>query len=152
MEHHLAFHIATYTEDDSTFPKPLNGNYNYWTALIKYYLSKADTVDIHCWNEEVETIEEIALLHKQTMNITYEENMTIFQGNVTSSLKEYLLYSNLNICGGLKWFAVHLDKGKESVFQSGHWGTEFFVPNVLEEEIAVIKKIVPDETEFHPFS
>ena len=37
LGNNLTFNTPTYTEDDSTFPKPLNGSYDYWIALINCY-------------------------------------------------------------------------------------------------------------------
>lgn len=147
----LAFNILTYTDYDSTFPKPANDNYDYWVALVGYFLAKSDTIEIHCWNEEIETIEEIQSLHINKVEMMKEENITLFKLKKKPALSDYLLNNNLNRMGELKWFTVNLNHGMVSVFHSGHWGTEFFVPNPMEEDIAFIKSVTPPETSFHQF-
>ncbi|WP_342543622.1 hypothetical protein MHH33_08930 [Paenisporosarcina sp. FSL H8-0542] len=151
MQNNLFFHIPFYTHDNSAFPKPVNGNYNYWVSLINYFLEKTDTIEIHCWDEEVDTIEEIKALPLSTFKMIKEENITIFKGNKTSNLSNYLLNHYTNNIEEFKWFTVNLDLGMVPMFHSGHWGTEFFVPNVTEKEIAVIKSVTPSETRFHQY-
>lgn len=147
MKNNLAFNIPTYTENDSVFPKPENENYDYWVPLIKYFLAKSDTIEIHCLNEEIDTIEEIKKLRLNTLMVI-EENITVIKGRNSSILSNYLLENFINNSGEFKWFTVNLDKGIVPVFHSGHWGTEFFVPNAMEKDIEVIKSVTPTETSF----
>ena len=149
MQYNLAFNIPTYTDDESTFPKPLIGNYDYWTALFEHFLTSSDTIEIHCWNEEIETILEIKSLYQNELEIVIGENLTIIRGGKHPTLSDYLLNNYLNKIGEFKWFTVNLDKDMVSVFHSGHWGTEFFVPNTLKSDVALIKSLIPDETSFH---
>ena len=149
MQYNLAFNIPTYTDDESTFPKPLIGNYVYWTALFEGFLTSSDTIEIHCWNEEIETISEIKSLYKNELEIVKGENLTIFRGRKHTNFSDYLLNNYLNKMGEFKWFTVNLDKDMVSVFHSGHWGTEFFVPNALKSDVALIKSVIPDETSLH---
>jgi hypothetical protein len=146
LQKNLAFNISTYTCGDSTFPKPDIENYNYWVSLLSYYLKKADTIEIHCWNEEIETIEELDSLNLVMVN---EENITIFKGKKTPDLSNYLLNNFMNIFGEFKWFTVNLDSGKDLVMHSGHWGTEFLIAHATEKDIQFIKSVVPPETGFH---
>ncbi|MCM3667252.1 hypothetical protein M3204_22910 [Mesobacillus subterraneus] len=145
MEKNLAFNISTYTCGDSAIPKPDIDNYNYWISLINYYLKKADTIEIHCWNEEIETIEELDSLNLEMVN---EENITIFKGKKTPVLSNYLLNSYMNKFRECKWFTVNLESGMDIVMHSGHWGTEFVIPNPKEKDIQFIKSVVPPETSF----
>ena len=151
MKNKLTFNIPTYTDDNSTFPKPVKKNYDYWIPLLEYFLTKSDRIEIHCWNEEIETIEEIKYLHKNDFEIVKEENITIFRGKKISILSGYLLNNNINKIGEFKWFTVNLEKGMVSVLHSGHWGTEFFVPNALEKDVEYIKSVTPTETIFHQY-
>ena len=57
----------------------------------------------------------------------------------------------MNESGKFKWFTVNLATGSGPVFHSGHWGTEFFVPNATEEEIVLIKSVTPAETSFYQY-
>ena len=151
MQSNLVFNISTYSDDNSTFPKPEAGNYDYWVPLLEYFLAKTDIIEIHCWNEEIETIEEITSLCIENIEIIKEDNLTIFKGIKTSRLSEYILHSKLNKNSELKWFTVNLEVNQMSVFHSGHWGTEFYVPNVSNNDIAFIKSVTPPETDYHQF-
>ncbi|EDL63492.1 hypothetical protein [Bacillus sp. SG-1] len=105
----LYFLIPTYTEGDSTFPKPVSGDYKYWFSLISAFLKKSDTIEIHCWNEEIDTVEEIVSL-KQGFKKINEENLTIFKGKVTSIIIKFILNNYCNKQGELKWFTLNLYK------------------------------------------
>jgi hypothetical protein len=149
MLFNLFFNLPVYTKEESTFPIPENEDYSYWNPLMKYFLDKADSVEFQCWNEEVETINELKSLFIQALEIVLEENLTIFKGPVTPALSNYLLLNFLNERNELKWFTVNLGDGEKEVFHSGHWGTEFFASAVIEEDIAYIKGVTPVETGFH---
>lgn len=151
MQNNIVFTIPTYTDAQSFFPKPVNENYDYWTPLIDYFLAKSDTFELHCWNVEIDTIEEIKKLHLDAIDIVIEEKITIIKGKNSPILSNYLLENNLNYAGEFKWFTVNLDVGIVRVFHSGHWGTEFFVPNVMEEDIEYIKNVIPNEAIFHRY-
>ncbi|PEJ54365.1 MULTISPECIES: hypothetical protein [unclassified Bacillus (in: firmicutes)] len=149
MQKNLVFHIPTYTDDHSTFPKPVNEEYDYWTPLIKYFLLKSDTIEIHCWNEEIDTFEEIKKLN--SFEIYKEDRITILKGMKNSILSMYLSKHHINNIGEFKWFTVNLNKGIVPVFHSGHWGTEFVVTNASEKDIELIKSIIPAKTSFHQY-
>lgn len=101
-------------------------------------------VEVHCWNDEKETIEEIKSL--PNFYECKEVNLTIFQGNITSILSDYLTNEIADIDGRFKWFTVNLYKDKSPVFHSGHWGTEFFIQNVLEKDDEFIRRVTPPGT------
>ncbi|MBM7663521.1 hypothetical protein JOC85_004399 [Bacillus mesophilus] len=148
MEYNLTVIIPSYTEANSTFPKPVNDDYNYWIALIKHYVTKSDTIEIQCWNEETEIIDEINSLFIDEFEMVKEENLTIFKGAISSSLLEYLSNKSVSNKGELKWFTINLEKLMSPVFHSGHWGTELFIPNITKEDTAFIKSVTPNESEF----
>ena len=93
--------------------------------------------------------QEIKSLCKNEQEIVKGENLTIFRCQKQAPLSDYLLNNYLNKIGEFKWFTVNLDKDMVSAFHSGHWGTEFFVPNALKSDVALIKSLIPDETSFH---
>lgn len=151
LEYNLTINISVYTEANSTFPKPTNENYDYWNPLLNYFLTRSDTIEIHCWNEEIETINELKLLFNGKMDMVKEENITIFKLIKSTITIDYLLNNSVNKNGELKWFTVNLEKLMKPVFHSGHWGTEFFIPNVTKEDIAYIKSITPERAILHEF-
>lgn len=149
MHSNLVFNILTYTDDESTYPKPLFGNYEYWNPLLEHFLKGTDTIEIHCWNDEIETISEIKTLFQNKLEIVKEENLTIIKGHKYPALSDYLMDNYLSKRGEFKWFTVNLNKDMVSIFHSGHWGTEFFVPNVLKSDVALIESVIPEETSLH---
>ncbi|MGY6212269.1 hypothetical protein ACXEO8_20045 [Cytobacillus firmus] len=150
MNKNLVFHIPTYTKHNSAFPKPLNDNYGYWVPLINFFLPKSDTIEIHCWNEEIEIINEIKRFNINKFEMQ-DENITIFKGMKFCILSDYLLNKNLDEKGNFKWFTVNLNYKGEPVFHSGHWGTEFFVTNAKEKDIEIIKSAIPTGTNLYQF-
>ncbi|WP_264806840.1 hypothetical protein [Cytobacillus sp. NCCP-133] len=148
MGRNLVFHIPAYTSINSAFPKPINDQYDYWMPLINYFLSKADTIEFHCWNEENKVVEEIKCLN---INKIEMQDITIFKGEINSALTGYLLNQYLDDNNNFKWFTVDLIHDKVPVCHSGHWGTEFFVPNAQEKDAAMIKKAVSTETSLHQY-
>lgn len=148
VEFNLAVTIPSYTEVNSTFPKPDNKDYNYWIALIKHFVTKSDTIEIHCWNEETEIIGEITSLFTGEFEMVIEEKLTFFKGTISPSLVDYLLNKSVNNNGELKWFTINLERFMLPVFHSGHWGTELFIPKITKEDTAFIKRVTPEESEF----
>ena len=151
MQNHIIFTIPSYLDYKLESPILERENYDYWAALFEYFLAKTDTIEIHCWNDENDTIEEIKSLILEKNEIRKEGELTIFQASNTPAFAEYLLKNNLNEQREIKWFTVNVNKDNVLVFHSGHWGTEFYVPNVMEDDLLYIKKVTPDETDTHHY-
>lgn len=151
MKSNVIINVPTYTNLDSDYPVPPEKNYDYWTWLVKFYLTQADRVEIHSWDDEIETIIELQSCSAHHSNMGKEPNLTIFQTELTSAISEYLVTGHLNSNGYLKWFTVNLFKDQQSVFHSGHWGTEVFLPHVVERDIADIKKVLPTGASFYQY-
>ncbi|WP_400247618.1 hypothetical protein AB3U99_11175 [Niallia sp. JL1B1071] len=147
MQKNIIIYIPVYTEENSSFPKTVIGNYNYWLHVVDYFLRKSDCVEIHCWNEEKNIIEEIKSQFYPEIEIRKEDNLTIFHGKTTAAFSHYLCNSKTNKDGELKWFTVNLLKEESIVFHSSHWGTEIFVPDVIEKEISFIKSVSPKDAQ-----
>lgn len=125
---------------------------NYWVPLMKYFLLKSDTIEIHCWNDEKVIVEETKSILKGNFEIISEYNLTIFKGNITSDVVNFLLCNNVDAEGKIKWFSIFLSKSASTIFHSEHWGMEFFAPNVNEKDIAYIKSVMPIETNFNQYT
>ena len=96
-----------------------------WIKLITGYLHKAETFEIHCWNEEPEWIA-LALQYGEVKNDDWTYG-TIITGKVTPSFIAMLLGqhkpADTEIYNKMTpFFSVFLD----DVFQSCHYGTENF--------------------------
>jgi hypothetical protein len=143
----LTINIPNYSDADSSFPKPINESYYYWIAIIEHFLTEADTIEIHCWNEEKESINEITSLYKGKCEMFKKEHLTIFNCPKSNLLIDYLLNNSLRNNGELKWFTLNLDKMRLPVLHSGHWGTELVITNINKEDIAFIKSVTPRDTD-----
>ncbi|WP_421385265.1 hypothetical protein ACOJQI_11030 [Bacillus salacetis] len=141
----LTVNIPTYTNADSSFPQPVNNSYEYWIAVIEHFLTESDTIEIQCWNEEAETINEITSLLKGKYKWVKEDQITIFKLSNSLSLKNYLLKDCLSSNGELKWFTLNLEKMGLPVLHSGHWGTELVIYNISKEDIDFVKSVIPNE-------
>jgi hypothetical protein len=79
-------HIPLNTEQNSS----LESN-NYWSQIMNYFLQKEDSIEIHCWNEETSTIEEIKSQFYLETDIIQEDDLTIFYGENTTAFAHYIL-------------------------------------------------------------
>lgn len=127
-------------------------NIDYWVPLMNYFLSKSDTIEIHCWNEEEVVVEETKSMLKGSFETMEEDDLTIFKGNIALDVINHLLFNNVEIEGKIKWFSIFLSKNAITIFHSEHWGREFFAPNVNEKDIAFIKTIMPEDTNFNQYT
>jgi len=133
------------------FEPPYCDNYDYWVSLMTHYLSRSDMMEIHCWTEESEVIEELESILENSYEAVVESNITIFKVKTTPEVIHHLLTANIGKEGEIKWFSIFLSKNNKTVFHSEHWGKEFFAPDVNEEEIAFITSVMPKETNFHQY-
>lgn len=151
VQNNILIHIPSYSNEYISSAVLPEIGYEFWAPLVEYFLAKSDTIEIHCWNVELDTIEEIKSLFKGNIETRKEGELTIFKANNTPSISEYLLNNNLYKRSELKWFTLNLNKDKTPVFHSGHWGTELYVPNFTEKNITFIKSVTPDGTYFNQY-
>ena len=125
---------------------------DYWAPLMNYFLSKSDTIEIHCWNEEEVVVEETKTMLVGTFETLEEKEFTIFKGTVALDVKNHFLFNNVEIEGKVKWLSIFLSKNATTTFHSEHWGREFFAPNINEKDIAFIKSVMPEDTNFNQYT
>ena len=149
MKYQLYFSISEHGvgEDDYT---PIHEDYSFWVSVMRYFMEKSDSVEIHCWNGEEEVIEETKFFFKGEPE--RPDNMTVFQGALTEELAAHLLTAPVTRSGNIKWFSIFLSKGDQTLFHSEHHGSEFFAPNLSKKEIAYIKSVMPAAiTNYHQY-
>lgn len=146
MKYQLHFTIPAFPN-----PNPMPEDYEYWVPLMKYFIEKSDTIEIHCWNEEKEVIKETKALVQDDPELPEDMKLTIFRGILTYDISHHLLYDHIAETENIKWFSIFLSKGDTTMFHSEHWGTEFFAPNLSEEEIAYITSVMPKDTNFNQY-
>ena len=139
MIYQLHFTVSEYEKND------------YWVPLMNYFLVQSDTIEIHCWDEEEEVVEETKSMLKNSFETVTENKLTIFKGNKALDVVNHLLFNNVDTEGKLKWFSIFLSENTTTIFHSEHWGREFFAPNVNEKDIAFIKSVMPNETNFNQY-
>ena len=141
--------IPIYTLENESYPIPIDENYDYWIPIITTFLLKANKVEIHCWNEEREIIDEINKHPKLAFEIDKEGNLTIFKGSLSATLTNFLItkYSSEN--NRFKWFTINLLHENKTLLHAGHWATEFLIANFSNDDVNLIKNKTPIHTRFH---
>ena len=148
----LQFELTEFADDWESERIPAIGNYEYWLLLMEYFLAKSDLFEIHCFDAETAVIEELTSNLPGLFDIDKKQGMTIFSGFLTLEIAEYLMSRHVSLKKKLKWFSVFLSRGEQHVFSSEHWGTEFFVPDITDEDLLFIKHVAPDDTHFNQYT
>ncbi|WP_223642526.1 hypothetical protein [Planococcus sp. 4-30] len=148
----LQFELTEFAAGRETERIPAIGNYEYWLLLMEYFLAKSDLFEIHCFDEEAAIIEELNSNLPGLFEVDKKQGMTIFSGLLTLENAEYLMTRHVSAEKKLKWFSVFLSRGEQHIFSSEHWGTEFFVPDVTEDDLLFIKHVAPDDTHFNQYT
>lgn len=92
------------------FSLPVYEKADYWVPLMKYFLVQSNTIEIHCWNEEKGIVKETQTMFKGSFEISKEYNLTLFKGNLTPDVVDYLLINNVNVEGKIKWFSIFFNE------------------------------------------
>ena len=108
------------------------GNLRRWQALLGEFAPFAHTFQLHCWEDEKETIA-LAGQHGAEEAASWEHGR-VFAGDVTPAFLRMLLQQPLpQDCGEAPkltpFFSIFLDNG----FCSEHYGTEVHI--ITEEDI-----------------
>lgn len=141
MNYKLHFEISVVEE---------NRKNDYWIPLMKYFFDQSDNIEIHCWSVERALIEEMKSRVKKSYEISTENEMTIFKGNKTVEMVDYL-FTNLNRNSDIKWFSIFLRKDKTLIFSSEHNGKEYFAGMVNEKDIKYIESLMPERTSYNKY-
>jgi len=146
MNYRFYFSVPTFPAENDSFP--MTDNYEYWIPLMGYFLKGSDNIEIHSWYDEKQVIEEISYF-SNLKKIPTEHNLSYYKGNLIPEIVEHILRNNVTNNGRLKWFSIFLSKDGQSIFNSEHWGTEFFAHAINKNDISFIKSIMPKDTNFH---
>lgn len=151
MNYKYYFSVPSYFTNEG-IQVPCVENLNYWTQIMEYFLDQSDSIEIHCWDEEITVIEELINVSGDAMEIKQNGQLTVFNIKTTSSFNQFLLQNYIDKNGRVKWFSIFLSFEETTVFHSEHWGTEFFAPCVSEIEIDFIQSVMPIDTNFHRYT
>jgi len=115
-------------------------NINQWKELILYFSKMADTISIQYWKwEEIKNKLHIS-------NVTSEEigNVIVLKCYLTSDILHQILSINdgqiENIC-----FSIFLSRDKEVFFYAEHYGKEYHILGIHQDDVTYIKSIIPNE-------
>lgn len=113
---------------------------NQWRQLILYFSKIADTIHIQYWKwEDIKN-----KLH--ILNATSEEigKVIVLKCCLTDNILHQVLAINNgqdeNIC-----FSIYLSKDKEVFFYAEHYGEEYHILGIHEDDVTYIKSIIPNE-------
>lgn len=112
---------------------------DWWRELVQHFVSSGDELEIRCWKEETEEIQQ-ASFYGEPMEDKYEVSI---KGTVTAELLTELLMENpadRNIYNKMtKYFTINV-KNKLCDFGSYHYGTEVYINDVSDDDIAFFSK------------
>ncbi|GKV70105.1 hypothetical protein NCCP2716_26030 [Sporosarcina sp. NCCP-2716] len=149
MTRNLYFSIPFYFEED-TIQLPCHGDYAYWLSLLNRFITRADRVEIHCWDGEEASLDDLfAHCANEPYEVIREPHMTRVQITLSPAFTNYLRTSSINEANHLKWFSLSLSREGSLLFSSEHWGTEFFIPHVREDDAEMIQREMPPDSIFH---
>lgn len=118
----------------------------WWKELVKYFVQVGDSLEIRCWKEEVDEIQQ-ASRYGDLANENYEVSI---KGVVSEQFVLELLSDNptdKSIYNKMtKYFTLNIEhKGRK--FCSAHYGTELYLIGVSDEDIAFFRKVMQAYTE-----
>ncbi len=102
-------------------------SFDWWKAIIKLFIQENVKLQIRCWNEELNEINQAS--RYGTSHI--EGNETCIEGIVSAEFLDELLNSDepkdKTIYNKMtKYFTINVSDGK-NVFESAHYGTELYI-------------------------
>ncbi len=106
---------------------------DWWKAVMKYFAKENDKLQIRCWNEELEEIEE-ALKYGASH---IEGNETCIDGTVNKGFLAELIHSpepeDKSIYNKMtKYFTIRVTDGVK-IIESAHYGTEMYLEIASED-------------------
>ena len=142
---HMRVRLETISNNEKTvFPKSTS----YWQELWDTYTTDFVSVEIHCWKEETNHIDEIVPIASRTedQNLVLSMIVTLNEEN-----RNFLRNHSVDPKGGLKWFSLFFYKEATQMLEIGRYGSEIALYGITEEEGELFKKIFPEDAEFEYF-
>ena len=118
----------------------------WWKALVHYFIQVGDSLEIRCWKEEIEEIQQASIYGNPTAD-HYEMSV---KGVVSERFLAELIAENptdKSIYNKMtKYFTINTEHGKRK-FCSAHYGTEIYLIGVSDDDIAIFQDIMKGYTE-----
>lgn len=112
---------------------------DWWRELVQHFAKPGDELEIRCWKEEIEEIQQASLYGEPTED-KYEVSI---KGTVTAELLAELFAENpadKSIYNKMtKYFTINVKNGPCD-FGSYHYGTEVYINNVTNDDIAFFSR------------
>ncbi len=118
----------------------------WWKKLVKYFVQVGDSLEIRCWKEETVEIQQASIYGNPTDD-NYEVSI---KGVVSESFISELLSENptdkIIYNKMTKYFTINVEREGRK-FCSAHYGTEIYLIDVSDDDIAVFQDAVKEYTE-----
>lgn len=122
-------------------------SYTFWEPLLSYFINRCTDFRIECWMDEKAAIAR-AVAFGMDCNINID-NMKAFTGNVTEEFIFELMHNPFDEEGKIKWFSIFLMDADEYVISAEHYGSEFAVYCLNQEDVEYIRSILSKDFIFH---
>jgi hypothetical protein len=116
-------------------------NSDWWKELIKYFLRVGDSLEIRCWKEESDEIQQAS----RYGNLTDDNYEVSIKGIVSEQFISELLSENptdKSIYNKMtKYFTINVER--EGIkFCSAHYGTEIYLIDVSDKDVSFFKNVM----------
>ena len=112
---------------------------NTWKQLIQYFIQKSDKIVIQSWNYENEIRKKIKPYNFDHKTIG---NITLSSINLTSDLINDILIL-INESTTIEYFSIFLSRKEKTFFYAEHYGKEYHILDINNEDLEFIKSIIP---------
>ena len=113
---------------------------HWWQKIVKYFVHVGNSLEIRCWKEENEEIQQA--LQYGNLNLAEANYEVSIKGIVTKEFLTELLSENpqdKSIYNKMtKYFTINVDSGQRR-FCSAHYGTEIYLMGVSDDDIIFFK-------------
>ncbi len=116
-------------------------NSDWWKELIKHFLRVGDSLEIRCWKEESDEIQQAS----RYGNLTDDNYEVSIKGIVSEQFISELLSENptdKSIYNKMtKYFTINVER--EGIkFCSAHYGTEIYLIDVSDKDVSFFKNVM----------
>ena len=123
-----------------------NVSSSWWKDLIGYFVQVGDGLEIRCWKEECEEIQNATVYGNAT-----EDNYEVsIKGAVSDTFITELLAENptdKDIYNKMtKYFTINVESERHK-FCSAHYGTEMYLMDVSDDDILFVQEVMKPYTE-----
>ena len=119
---------------------------NWWKNLVKHFVRVGDRLEISCWKEETVEIQQ-ASLYGNLQNENYEVSIKCTVSNefigelLAENPTDKDIYNKMT-----KYFTINVEN-EHHKFCSAHYGTEIYLTDVSDDDIAFVQEVMKEFTE-----